>query len=419
MHLNLKKTVSSLPKSPGIYKFYDSQNRLIYIGKATSLRNRVGSYFTGAHDNKTEQLVSQIAKIKIQSTQNTLEALILEANLIKKNQPKYNIKAKDDKSFSYLLITKKDKFPRIIIVRKTDLKKYSTPKIYGPYTSRKQISVALRILKKIFPFHSGQQKTEKGCLDFQLGYCPGPYAGQISPADYKKNIRNIEMILRGKKNSLLKKLEKEMQEFSQKKAYEKAQKIRNQIFALQHIRDVALLSDDFINDVAIVETPYRASLQWQHRIECYDISNISGAYAVGSMVVFEKNEPKKSDYRKFKIKNIKGIDDIAMMQEILARRFNHNWPHPDLIVLDGGKGHFNMAAELLKKIKLENILILAVAKGPTRKKLDLYFDQNKFDKSAHKNIFPFDLKLIEKIRNEAHRFAISYHRKLRDKEWLK
>lgn len=404
MKVSIKKYIAKLPKSPGVYKFYDARDRLIYMGKATFLRDRVRSYFTGAHDVKTEKLVSEIKKISFQKTETVLEALILESNLIKKYQPKYNIREKDDKSFSYFLITKNEEFSRVLIVRKTDLGKYTAKKIYGPYTSKKQMEVALKILRRILPFHSIKQKTEKGCLDYQLERCPGPYAGAISKQDYFKNIRGIEMILQGKKQGLVKKLEKEMQGFSKKHRYEKAAEIRNKIFALKHIQDVALISDSSRQSSVVS----RQSI----RIEAYDISNIGGQYAVGSMVVFLNSKPDKSQYRKFKIKTVPGIDDVGMIKEILERRFRNDWPKPDLILIDGGKGHLNAALNVIIDYKL-NIPAAAVAKGPTRKKLDIYYSKNA---TKYFNILG-NTPLIEKIRNEAHWFAIAYHRKVRRKEW--
>ncbi|MBM3256280.1 MAG: hypothetical protein FJZ04_02330 [Candidatus Moranbacteria bacterium] len=422
--MNIRNTIKKIPKSPGVYKFYDTHNKLIYIGKATFLRDRVRSYFArrslGEGGYKTKSLVSQIRKIKYQKTDTVLEALILESNLIKKFQPKYNSKAKDDKSFSYFLITKNENFPRVLLIRETDLKKFNKNWVYGPYTSRRKMEVALKIIRRIFPFHSMKLKTEKGCLDFQLGRCSGPYAGAISKKDYLRNIRGIEMILAGKKPRLIKKLKKEMQAYAQKHEYEKAANLRNKIFALQHIQDVALISE--------------TSGQWvvdsgqSIRIEAYDISNIGGNYAVGSMVVFSNNKPDKSQYRRFKIKTVEGVNDTGMMREILERRVKRRlttsytnvkvvdknlWPDPDLIILDGGKAHLNMAEKLLRDADLD-IPVAAIAKGPTRKKLDLYYTKNAV---RFFNILS-NVQLIEKIRSEAHRFAISYHRKLRRKNWM-
>ena len=406
MNSKLKKIIAKLPKSPGVYKFHDRAGKIIYIGKATSLRDRVRSYFTGVHDRKTNSLVAEVSQIKFEKTDSVLEALILEANLIKNFQPKYNVKEKDDKSFSYFVITNEE-FPRVLLIRKTELGKIKSKKIFGPYVSRKQMKVALGTIQKIFPFHSRKEKSEKKCLDFQIGKCPGPYEGKISRQDYRKNIRGIESLLSGKKKNLLRVLEKEMKENAKKQNFEKAAEIRNTIFALKHLQDTALLSEEMF------QGPSSFSSQ-RIRIESYDISNIAGDYAVGSMVVFENERPEKTQYRKFKIRSVRGIDDVGMMKEVLQRRLRNDWPKPSLILLDGGKGHLNMAQKIINDWDLK-IPIIAVAKGPTRKKLDVFASKNAF-------LFPnilSDPKLISKIRDEAHRFAIKYHRELRRKQWKK
>ena len=425
--LRIKKIISSLPKSPGVYEFRDKQGKILYIGKATSLRDRVGSYFQTSKgstlaaakvepwtDPRIESMVSQVTDIKIHETDSVLEALILESNLIKKHQPKYNVMAKDDKSFGYFVITK-EKFPRVIILWKTELGKIPAKKIYGPYLSKYQMNIALKLIRRIFPFHSNKQQTEKGCLDFQIGKCPGPHSGAISQKDYLKNIQGIEMILQGKKKNLLIEIKKQMKLSAKKDEFEKAAEARNRIFALEHIRDVALIAND-------ENFQFPISNFQKMRIEGYDISNIAGDYAVGSMVVFSGNKPDKSQYRKFKIKTISGIDDVGMMREVLYRRFNNNWPKPDLMILDGGKGHLNMAQKVIGDLKL-GIPIIAVAKGPTRKRLDLYqskflltfLGKNEELRKNYSNVLS-DIRLLEHIRNEAHRFAISYHKKLR-KNW--
>ncbi|MDQ1284564.1 MAG: hypothetical protein QG620_912, partial [Patescibacteria group bacterium] len=287
-------------------------------------------------------------------------------------------------------------------------------KIYGPYTSKKQIEIALKILRKIFPYHNKIQETEKGCLDYQIGLCPGPHDGAISKEDYAKNIRGIKMILEGKKNSLVAKMKKEMEAYSDKNEFEKAAEVRNKIFALQHIQDIALISygdKNFQFQNLKSQTNSKFKIQnSKFRVEGYDISNISGRYSVGSMVVFDNADGElqanKSQYRKFKIKTIEGVDDVGAMEEILSRRFRNNWPRPNLIVLDGGAGHLNMARRVLRNYKIE-IPLLAVAKGPTRKKLD--FRSFGTLPEVSKNI-------IEQVRDEAHRFAIGYHRKLRSQK---
>jgi excinuclease ABC subunit C len=454
MHLSiatLKSKISNLPKFPGVYEFRDKQGKILYIGKATSLKDRVGSYFLkNAHVDRPniEPMISQIAAIKIHKTDSVLEALILESNLIKKHQPKYNIDGKDDKSFAYVAITK-EYFPRVLVVRERELEKFinlksnqnlikSKPgfflpankspefpkarllnssklsfyKVFGPYTSKRQLEIALKLIRKIFPYHSAKQVSRNCCFDFQIGLCPGPYAGAISKKDYLKNIHGIEMILQGKKKNLLVELKKQMKLSAKNNEFEKAAEARNRIFALEHIRDVALISDESTTGVEL-----------SSRIEAYDISNIGGDYAVGSMIVFSGRQPDKKEYRKFKIKTVSGIDDVGMMREVLCRRFNNSWPKPDLILLDGGKGHLNMAQKILADFKIE-IPIIAVAKGPTRKKLDIfqskflltYLGRNEEIRKKYNRILS-DMKLIERIRNEAHRFAINYHKKLRSKNW--
>lgn len=431
----ITEKLKSLPSSPGVYVFRDRNKNILYIGKATNLRERVGSYFKNNLENRPVVFaIDQIVDIEVKKTDSVLEALILEANLIKKFQPKYNVEGKDDKSFSYVVIAKEE-FPRVLILRETELPltrpakaghplpgKGEGDKAYGPYTSKKNLEVALKIIRKIFPFHSGKQKTEKGCLEYQIGLCPGPYAGEVSRTDYAKNIRGIKMILEGKKNSLIKKLEKEMQEYSKNQEFEKAGEMRNKIFALRHIRDVALISGrdenfQIPNSKSQINSKFRIRNS-KFRTEAYDISNISGQYATGSMVVFENGEPNKNEYRKFKIKTVQGANDVGMMKEVLLRRFQNNWRRPDLILLDGGVGHLNMGEAVLKGLQ-SKIPIVAVAKGPTRKIFNFKFlISNQFrisnDPISKKlKALIEDRNLVKRIMDEAHRFAILYHRKLR------
>jgi len=367
--------------------------------------------------------ISEVADLEIRRTDTVLEAYILEQDLIKKLQPKYNMMSKDDRSFCYVVVTKED-YPRFMVMRKTETnivgaihelprrravhepplrKKYG--KIYGPYTSRRQIETVLKILRKIFPYHSRAEKSEFRCFDYHIGLCPGPYDNAISQKDYRKNIRAIQMILEGKKKNLVNKMKKEMLACSDKHDYECAAKLRNQMFALQHIQDVALISNGR-EQKSLFPTN-------RIRIEGYDISNISGKNSVGSMVVFDNTEGElkanKNQYRKFKIKTVEGANDVGAMEEVLMRRLRNNWPLPNLIILDGGRGHLNMARKVLRIYHLD-IPLLAVAKGPTRKKLDLY---------SFGTLPKLPKNIIEQIRDEAHRFAIKYHRDLRGREAIR
>ncbi|MCX6761424.1 MAG: GIY-YIG nuclease family protein [Candidatus Moranbacteria bacterium] len=456
MSSKLAQKLKKLPTSPGVYIFRNNAGVILYVGKATSLKDRVSSYFQfntntriDANDanmrmgeRPIEMFIDQVVDIEVRKTETVLEAYILEQDLIKKWQPKFNVDGKDDKSFCYVVITK-ELFPRIVILRKTELLKvpisnfqflnktqFPIPKfsnelnppaggenlklkiepdrVFGPYISKKNIEIALKILRKISPYHSKAQKTEKGCLDFQIGLCPGPYAGAISKEDYAKNIRGIKMILEGKKKTLLAKMKKEMSAYSEKQEFERAGKVRNAIFALQHIADIALVSYSMKH-----ETYNKNANSKIFRVEGYDISNISGRSSVGSMVVFDNSQGEltenKSQYRKFKIKTIEGANDTASMAEVLGRRFGNSWPKPDLIILDGGQGHLTAVRRVLKNFHLE-IPLLAVAKGPARKKLDRY---------AFGSVPEISDEIIERVRDEAHRFAITYHKKLRGKDFMK
>lgn len=421
----LSQKLNALPQAPGVYIFKNAASEILYVGKAASLKDRVGSYFqTKSGAVRTiEMYINEITDLETRRTDTVLEAYILEQSLIKKLQPKYNAMGKDDKSFAYVLLTKED-FPRFVVMRATDVaqisnfqfpivdqfpmsnykisKKIPYSKIYGPYTSRRQIETALKILRKIFPYHNRPEQSEFRCFDYHLGLCPGPYDGKISKKEYAKNIRAIRMILEGKKGGLLNKMKKEMEVCSEKEDYECAARVRNRIFALQHIQDIALITKKDESFKVQTSTPFR--------IEGYDISNISGKYSVGSMVVFDTADgelrPNKSQYRKFKIKTLDEANDVGAMEEILMRRFKNNWPRPNLILLDGGAGHLNMARRVLRIYKIE-IPLLAVAKGPERKKLDL---------RSFGAVPELSKNIIEQVRDEAHRFAIGYHRKVRGRE---
>ena len=248
--------------------------------------------------------------------------------------------------------------------------------------------LALKILRKIFPYHNKKQKSEKGCLDFQIGLCPGPHVGAISKRDYMKNIRAIEMIFKGGKKRLIGKLEKEMREYSKKQEFEKAAERRNQVFALKHIQDVALITSgrdeklqfpisNYPSRVACKQKNSKFKIQNSNfRIEAYDISNILGKDSVGSMIVFDNSsgilEPNKKEYRKFKIKTIEGADDVGSIGEVLSRRLKNSWEVPNLVLIDGGKGQLGVAESVFENAGVK-IPLVAVAKGPSRKVSNFQF----------------------------------------------
>jgi excinuclease ABC subunit C len=412
---DVKLKGGKLPDFPGVYLFKDEKGGALYVGKAGNLRRRVASYFMRVHDSRIETLVAKVRKIDYKITDSALEALILEAELIKKYKPPFNVREKDDKSFLYVEITN-EKFPRVLLVRGNHVVKETAgseyaaargkrdgrqARIFGPFTSAASIREALKILRKIFPWSAHATASDKRhmisrpCFDYEIGLCPGTCIGAISREDYMKNIRNLKLFFEGKKGKILRSLEKEMAAASKKLEFEKAEKFRRQIFSLRHIRDTALISDS-----VLPPTTYRPRAP---RIEGYDISNISGTSAVGSMVVFRGSVPDKNEYRRFKIRTITQPDDVGMLREVLRRRFHNDWPLPDLILIDGGKGQVNTAKKILEEFSLK-IPVVGIAKGAKRKKNEFVGDVPSW----------IGEKTLIQVRNEAHWFAISYHRKLRN-----
>jgi len=374
--------------------------------------------------------INQVSKVGFLKTDSEIEALILEANLIKKYQPRYNIVWKDDKNYFYVGITK-EAFPRIFITHQPKLK----INYLGPFVDGKSLKVVLKSLRKVFPYRTCKTLPKRPCLWYQLGRCPAPCLlktklGQQIPValsqiknEGQRNAKNLMEILQGKKKQVLKKLKKEMKEASDLQDYEKAAKIRDQIGALEKVLVHAKIFElevpqkvDWPQIQKILQKILNTKIKIS-RIEAYDISNIQGQEATGSLVTFVKNLPDKNFYRKFKIRIAGKPDDIAMIKEVLSRRFGHpEWPYPDLILIDGGKAQLNAALTVLnqhKSVKSASISVLALAKKENK----LYIENRKKPillKSLPREIF----NLILQLRDEAHRFAISYHKKLRAKALL-
>ncbi len=389
----IKIKQNHLPETPGVYLMKNGSSHIIYVGKAGNLRRRVTSYFTRPHDDRIQKLVSEIRRIDYRTTDTAIEALILESDLIKKYEPLFNVREKDDKSFLSVEITN-ESFPRVLLVRRRDPVR---GRRFGPFTSASSIREAFRILRRIFPWSLHEVKnsmpSSRPCFDYQIGLCPGICIGAVGRKEYLKNIRNIQLFFEGKKKLILTSLRRDMKSASRRLDYEVAEKTRRQLFALQHIQDVALIND---SDIAVGsdETP--------PRIEGYDISNISGTSAVGAMVVFRGVTPDKAQYRKFRIKTVVGSNDVGMFKEVLRRRFHNQWPLPDVILVDGGLAQVNAARAVLREFRLR-IPVVGIAKGPERKK-------NDFFGSIPKVVTP---EVLIKVRDEAHRFSIQYHRRLR------
>ncbi|TSC60025.1 MAG: Uncharacterized protein G01um1014107_296 [Parcubacteria group bacterium Gr01-1014_107] len=408
--------IKKVPDKSGVYFFIGPEKEIIYIGKATSLKERIRSYFSGdllyTRSPLLEEMVIKAKDIKFKTTDSALEALILEANLIKKHQPKYNTQEKDDKSFNYIVITDEE-FPRVLIERGKNIsfselqtKNYKLQTIHGPFPQGNLLKEALKTIRKIFPFGDSCFPNQgKPCFNRQVGLCPGVCSGEIDKKSYGKTIKNIEFFLSGKKGKVVKNLESQMREEAKSKNFERAGELRNKIFALKHIQDISLLKRDFDKDYLGA-----GAAQKPFRVESYDVAHLMGRFVVGAMVATENGELKKNDYRKFKIKIKPGINDPAALKEIIKRRLNHQeWPWPDLISVDGGVIQ-KRAAENAAKESGFGIPIVSVVKDERHKPKKILGRPEITEKYKEE---------ILKGNKEVHRFVISYHRLLRKKSMIR
>ncbi|MFA6270203.1 MAG: GIY-YIG nuclease family protein [Candidatus Paceibacterota bacterium] len=449
--------IKKLPDAPGVYLFLGTPKRsggdwrggkILYVGKATSLKDRVRSYFNQDIVNTRSPLISkmlsQFDDIQFIKTDSVLEALVLEANLIKKYQPEANIKEKDNRSFNYVVITDED-FPRVLIMRGRELEQIPTTEIdsfadvpdfsskntasesisfvgkkekirifktFGPFPNGSQLKEALKIVRKMFPFRDKCiPMVGRPCFNRQIGLCPGVCMGEISQKEYAQNIKNIILFFESKKQVLIKKLEKQMRDFAKARQFEKAQKIKKTIFTLGHIQDVSLIKDQVS----------KGTFDTNFRIESYDIAHLSGTNMVGAMTVLENGEIKKSDYRKFKIKwfdklttgNNKIVDDTRALSEVLLRRLAHiEWPKADLIVVDGGLAQ-KRAVEKILNANNTKIPVVSVVKDEHHKPKEI------LGITRLKNLKIENLeKQILLANAETHRFALGFHKQLRRAKML-
>lgn len=409
-----------LPDTPGAYLFKDKAGAILYVGKATSLRDRVRSYFNGdlmySRGPLILQMVERAADIEWVEADSVLEALILEAKLIKKYLPAFNSKEKDDKSYNYIVVTK-ETWPQVVLERgKNVSEKFPASKrlyVIGPFPHGSQLKEGLRIVRKIFPFRDRMctpydealkaGKTPRPCFNRQIGLCPGVCTGEILKGEYRSQIRNLVNFFEGKKMDVIRRLTKEMRDRAKKREFEKADEAKRTMYALEHIQDVSLIKEDPVFSPGVDGKAV-------YRIEAYDIAHISGKEMVGVMTVLENGIVKKSDYRKFKIKTVEGTNDAASLSEVLHRRFAHpEWVFPNMIVVDGNIIQRNAALRVLKNIHLTGISVVSVVKDERHKPLRLEGEEN--ITNEHK-------KVILLANSEAHRFAIRFHKHLRRKNFL-
>ncbi len=408
----------------GCYQFLNKEKKVIYIGKAINLRNRILSYWcdTAHHSPAKYSMLKQIASIKIIKTDSEIEALLLEANLIKKYQPKYNMVLRDDKRHIYIKISTEEKWPRVFITRKLE----KSGRYFGPLVSTKAVRETLKVIRKIWPFRSCRILPKRTCLYYRLGRCPGVCEKKIGEREYKKIIKQIILFLEGKKEKIIKEIKRELNKLKEKKKKSeeiemRISRLEAQLFNLEkilaHSRILGLI-DKYASDVVelakVLGLPTLPS-----RIEGYDISNIFGKEAVGSMVVFKEGESSRNDYRRFKIKlNSQTANDTAMLAEVIERRLGHikDWPKPDLIIIDGGRAQLNAVLRVFKSHKI-NIPSLAISKGEGLRSAlapdKIFFPEEK--KPLELSVSSPALHIIKRVRDEAHRFAIKYHRQLKRK----
>lgn len=440
MHKQIEQKLKSLPKTPGVYFHKNAKGEIIYVGKAAVLSNRVRQYFqkSRGRDAKTEALVAEIADTDWMEVASELEALFLEAEMVRRYMPRYNILLRDDKSMSYIRIDYDSDFPTVSMTRRPldDGARY-----FGPYLSVQSVRQALKLLRRVFPFATRQIPGQKrATLHYHLGLDPGLEEGRTTLEAYRANLRKLIAIIEGKRGRIEKELEKDMKRFAKNAQFEQAAQARNQLFSLRRLNQQVIFSDkeflDISKDHALGELVDLLSLPaFPRRIEGYDISHMSGTDVVASMVVFTNGASNKAEYRKFKTK-IDHNNDFYNMHETIARRFSERnrkaWGLPSLVLIDGGKGQLDAAIRardeagqsVLPFIGLakreEQVVIHKQASGVALNQDTLHTlggfmtesdDYVLVNLPKNTNL----VKLLQRIRDESHRFAVSYHSVLKVK----
>jgi len=453
-----KDKMDMLPKTAGVYCF-KAGKELIYIGKAINIKNRVKNHFQQP-TYRDNLFIDKVNKIGYLETNSEIEALILEANLIKKFQPKFNVVWRDDKNYFFVAISQNNKkIPYIFITHQPSFakgfgrarKNHENTKYIGPFVEGTALKKTLRFLRKAFPYYTNSKHPKNKCTYCHLDLCPGPELFENPPSpkaseglrEYRRNIKKLVLILEGKRGAVLNSLKKEMKNASKENKFEEAGKIRDKISALQQV----MAHTSVINSTQEMAKNFAQAknhpiFSWENtqkilqgitnqsknisRIECYDISNIQGNQATGSMVVFTDGEPDKSQYKKFKIRLPEKPNDIAMLEEIITRRLAHpEWKYPEIMLIDGGIAQLNIAIRVKDlNLKTRPIKVISIAK----RNKDLYIEAPPSHKASdgQGRKEPILLKtlpreiynLVLRLDDEAHRFAITYHKKLRKKNLL-
>lgn len=436
----IQKTLASLPHEPGVYLYHDRTDRVIYVGKAVDLSRRVKQYFQSKNQisDKTKRLVSDIARIEIIPVTSEFDALLLEAKLIRTYMPKYNVLSRDDKSPLYVAITLSEQLPHIRYLRKGEIPLVAAHKknvVYGPFQSAHALKTLLRQVRRAVPYCTQNNRNGTPCFYTHLQLChpcPSEIVSLSGPAykkaaqSYRKNIIRLKHVFDGKATAVLREYERNMNDLAASLKFEEARSIKKRIDALytisQHRYDPAIflergaadIYEDELCELLDVLRPYYPRLAHLSRIECFDMSQLFGIAAVGSMVVLTNGRPESSQYRKFRIRMQGTISDTGMMQEVLTRRFKHTeWKLPQFLLVDGGKPQVHIAQRVLGDYGLD---IPCAGLAKRREEIILPY------KNSYKTIrLPMSgkaIRVLQRIRDEAHRFAISYHRTLRNRRVL-
>jgi len=421
---SLDQKIKQIPDAPGVYRFCDALGKVLYVGKAKSLKKRVKSYFSHKKglSVKVRKLTEKIKDIQIDVTASEEEALFLEDELIKNYQPPFNILLRDDKTYPYVYISTHEMFPRVLFSYRA---MKGEGKYFGPFPSSGIVKNLLAHVRKKYPYRDcprevGHKSYPESCIYDQMGLCGAPCIKKESFDHYKETIRKICEFLEGKQKSMIRDMYKMMLDVSQKQDFEKAAKIKKQWIMAKKLLTISLAkSDAWSRGITRGLIELKEKLKMTSRIvsmEAYDISNISGELSVGVSVMFRNGKPYKRAYKKFRIKTVKGPNDFAMMEEILYRRFKQILKNkesiPDLILIDGGKGQLTSAIKALDQLGIMGYTIAALAK---REEL-VFVPNQKAPIILGRNSYA--RKILQALRDESHRFSLAYHRSLRSKNLL-
>ena len=432
MPMDPREKVRQFPTTPGVYLMKDARGRVIYIGKAVNLRSRAGSYFTkaAAIDRRTAELVREICDLDFIATDSEVDALLMEARLVKDIQPQFNQELKDDKTFPYLEIHVREDFPRVEFTRTPQAK---GTRLYGPFTNAKKLRGTIAVLQKIFRFrtctldideHDERWKWFRPCLLHSINQCTAPCNLRIDKAAYHKDIERLKLFLDGRKDKLLQEMRAEMQQAARDLKFEKAARLRDDLKALESLHLRGNLAEHAQPEVFYIDPKKGlAGLQkifklesLPRRIEGVDIAHLGGGETVASLVQFIDGLPFKHGYKRYKIRTVEGVDDFASIREVVARRLTRlnsdDEPYPDILLIDGGRGQLNAALESMQVLGITPPFTISLAK----REEEIYVPGEPEPRRLSRHAYA--LRLLQYVRDESHRFAQHYHHILRRKSTL-